>query len=395
MPQHYAQTMRAFAAEQPRRAYVAWLGSGVAATAWLAWFCLAGVSVHATSDSARLEVAEAPSGIDAPVEGEVLSSALRLGAQVKKGDVLLETDARRETLELNEAELRLQATSAKIEALNAEIAARQTALQESESAAVDSRDAAEARARETRAAADYAAEEEKRINKLAANGVSPRVTAQKAAAERKRLDAAAAALDADLRRIQGEAKAEANAARADIERLNFEARALAGDVKASEAQIARLKLEIDRHVLRAPVSGRLADVASLHAGSFVPEGQRLGVIVPKGQVQVIAEFQPSPVLGRVETGQHAELHLDGFPWSQYGVLTATVRRVDSEVRDRFVRVELDIDPASAVNPIIQHGLPGSVTVEVEKVTPAILLLRAAGVMLAPRPADAATPEHAQ
>jgi membrane fusion protein (multidrug efflux system) len=395
MPQHYAQTMRAFAAEQPRRAHVAWIGSGVAAAAWLTWFFLAGVSVHATSDSARLEVADAPSGIDAPVEGEVLSSALLLGAEVKKGDVLLEIDARRETLELNEAELKLQATAAKIEALNAEIAARRTALQESESAAVNSRDAAEARARETRAAADYAAEEERRIGKLAANGVSPRVTAQKAAAERKRLDAAAAALDADLRRIEGEAKAEVNMARADIERLNFEARALSGDAKASEAQIARLKLEIDRHVLRAPVSGRLADVASIHAGSFVPEGQRLGVIVPEGEVQVIAEFQPSPVLGRVEAGQHAELHLDGFPWSQYGVLTATVRRVDSEVRARVVRVELDIDPASAVNPIIQHGLPGSVTVSVERVTPAILLLRAAGVMLAPRSANASTLEHTQ
>jgi hypothetical protein len=48
-----------------------------------------------------------------------------------------------------------------------------------------------------------------------------------------------------------------------------------------------------------------------------------------------------------------------------------------------------------VNPIIQHGLPGSVTVSVERVTPAILLLRAAGVMLAPRSANASTLEHTQ
>ena len=66
----------------------------------------------------------------------------------------------------------------------------------------------------------------------------------------------------------------------------FYAAELAGDITASRSAASRLSLEIDRHVLRAPVSGRLADVASLHAGSYVPEGQRLGVIVPKGQVQL-------------------------------------------------------------------------------------------------------------
>ena len=394
MPQHYAQTMRAFAAERPHRAMLTWLGSGIAAALWLGWFCLAGVNVNAMSDEARLEVAEAPSGIDAPLAGEVLSSALVLGADVTKGDVLLEFDARREKLLLREEEQRLTATQAKIAALDAEIAARQTARDDIGSAARDASEAARARARETRAAADFAAEEERRIGKLAADGLSPRVAVQKAASERKRLEATAAALDADIGRIDGEAKAKANAAQADIERLNFEARALAGEIQSSEAAIARLSLEIERRVLRAGVSGRLADVTSLHAGSYVPEGQRLGVIVPRGEVRVIAEFQPSPVLGRMREGQHAELHLDGFPWSQYGVLTASVRRVDSEVRNGRVRVELDLDAASAGSPVIQHGLPGSISVKLERVTPAILLLRAAGVMLAGSPAQAATPERA-
>ena len=224
MPQHYAQTMRAFAAERPRRALLTWLGSGVAAALWLGWFFLAGVNVHAMSEQARLEVAEAPSGIDAPLAGEVLSSALVLGAEVKKGDVLLEFDARREKLQLQEEELRLEATQTKIAALAAEIAARQTALRDTEcSRARCRRGSARARAMETRAAADFAAEEEKRIGKLAADGVSPRVAVQKAASERKRLEATAAALDADIGRIDGEAKAKANAAQADIERLNFEA----------------------------------------------------------------------------------------------------------------------------------------------------------------------------
>lgn len=389
MPQHYEQTMRAFAAERPRRAVLAWLACGTFAAAWLCWFFATGVTVHAVSDRARLEVADAPSGVDSPAAGEVLTTSLMLGREVKKGDILLELDPRRERLQLEQEQLHLAAVTAKSEALHAEVATRVAALAQSAAAARDSLDAARARAREAREAADFAADNEARIRKLAADGVSPLVEVKKAASEHQRLEASAAARDADIRSIDGEAKAAASAARADIERLDVEAAELAGAITASRSATARLELEIDRHVLRAPVSGRLADVVSLHAGSYVPEGQRLAVIVPQGRVQVIAEFAPSPVLGRVRPGQRAELHLDGFPWAQYGVLAATVHRVDSEVRDGTIRVELDLDEADAGRSIVQHGLPGSVTVNVEEVTPAILLLRAAGVMLSPASAQTA------
>ena len=72
-----------------------------------------------------------------------------------------------------------------------------------------------------------------------------------------------------------------------------------------------------------------------------------------------------------------------------------MRRVDSEVHDRLIRVELDLDAADAARPIVQHGLPGSVSVAVEQTTPAVLLLRAAGMMLAPAAAPAATTGVAQ
>jgi hypothetical protein len=66
--------------------------------------------------------------------------------------------------------------------------------------------------------------------------------------------------------------------------------------------------------------------------------------------------------------------------------------VASEVHDGRVRVELDI-ARSPVSPIpLQHGLPGAVEVEVERVSPAALTLRTAGqVITRPRSTFAATP----
>jgi hypothetical protein len=75
------------------------------------------------------------------------------------------------------------------------------------------------------------------------------------------------------------------------------------------------------------------------------------------------------------------MRLDGFPWAQYGMVAATVTRVGSEVHDGRVRVELWVhrDPGSQIP--LQHGLPGTLEVEVERVSPARLMLRALGKLL--------------
>jgi len=130
------------------------------------------------------------------------------------------------------------------------------------------------------------------------------------------------------------------------------------------------------------VTGRLGEVANLRTGAFVSEGDRLGAVVPRGELQAIAYFPPPPALGRIRPGQPARMRLKGFPWTQYGSIAATVASVANEVRDGRVRVEFHIhlDPASPIP--IQHGLPGAVEVEVDHVSPATLMLRVAGKLLA-------------
>ena len=65
-----------------------------------------------------------------------------------------------------------------------------------------------------------------------------------------------------------------------------------------------------------------------------------------------------------------------------GSLMATVARVSSEVRDGGVRVELTIDPGQHTSIPMQHGLPGSVEVAVERISPARLMMRLAGQQVA-------------
>ena len=226
---------------------------------------------------------------------------------------------------------------------------------------------------------------EKRVGKLVASGTSSKVEGQRATAERQKLEAAHAALAAEIIRIEREAQSRDFQNQAEIENLKYDLASLSGEYTSTQAAISRLSYDIDNHLVRAPLGGKLADVLPFHAGAYVSEGQHLAVIVPAGALQIVAEFAPSPTLGRVQPGQTAQLRLDGFPWAQYGVLPATVRRVAGEVRDNLIRVELSLDAGSESAVKLQHGLPGSVEVSIETVSPATLLLRSAGLLLQDRP----------
>lgn len=125
----------------------------------------------------------------------------------------------------------------------------------------------------------------------------------------------------------------------------------------------------------------MAQLGNLRPGGVIDSGHLIAQIVPAGALRVIAEFEPSTALGRVLSGQSAKVRFDGFPWTQFGTLRATAIRVASEPADGTIRVELEPDPSSAPAIPMAHGLPGEVEIEVERISPVALVLRAAGKTL--------------
>jgi membrane fusion protein (multidrug efflux system) len=93
---------------------------------------------------------------------------------------------------------------------------------------------------------------------------------------------------------------------------------------------------------------------------------------------------PASAIGRLQRGQAAQVRLDGFPWTQYGTLKATVTNVGAEASGGCIRVELRLEPDQDSPIQLEHGLPGSAEVVVEEVSPAVMVLRAAGQLVASR-----------
>jgi len=165
---------------------------------------------------------------------------------------------------------------------------------------------------------------------------------------------------------------------AHLQGLMSELNRLRGVSATTEAEVKRLEDEVERRMIRAPVRGRLGEVANVRVGSVVREGEKLAAIVPAGTLRIVANFPPPDALGRIQPGQFARLRLEGFPWTQFGSVPATVTGVGSEVRDGRIRVELAVNPVPAPRVHLQHGLPGTVEVQVERISPAALVLRTVG-----------------
>ena len=93
-------------------------------------------------------------------------------------------------------------------------------------------------------------------------------------------------------------------------------------------------------------------------------------------LHVIAYFPPS-ALGYLRPGQLGQLRLDGFPSVQYSTLPVVVETVGAKIIDGHLAATLALQP-DVPSTLPQLGLTGQVEIESDHLTPANLLLRAAG-----------------
>jgi membrane fusion protein (multidrug efflux system) len=346
--------------------------------AWIAWAFYARVARYEVSDTARLEVTTASYPVQSGVSGRLITNGLQLGKVVQAGETLVELDSRAEQLDLDEERTRAAAFEPQIRALEAQMETEKSGGQTEQHVLNFSRDAAEAELRQAEAQAALSAKEAQRAESLRKEGIIAEAEVQKAEADARGKQATVETLRAALLRLAPEQGVRDADRDLKVRELAGQIAKLSADQAASLATIRRLEYEVERRKVRAPISGTLSECAVLRPGSHITEGQQLGVILPGGKMHISAEFQPSAALGKLRPGQTATLRLQGFPWAQYGTIRANVTQVAGEIRDGKVRVELAVAGRPPARIPLQHGLPGTVEVEIERVSPAALIMRSAG-----------------
>ncbi len=378
MASPFSRTLRSLRSEQS----AGWL-VGLAALAflfagWLAWFTAARLPIYALSDDARLEVEQDVHPVSALAGGRIVEARAEVGKEVEVGEVLFELDSELERRRLDEEKARYQSLLKEIESLRVALTTERQGLGDSDNVTRAAIEEARARYEAEVAAAEAAEEKARRSLQLHEQGLTSDQELQEAQTEARKRRSEADAQRFMVERLRSDGRRESRDRQGKVDQIERELAELEGSAETSAATARRLEEEIARRLIRSPAAGRLGEVAKVRPGSVVAAGDRLATVIPESGLKVVANFPPSDALARVRRGQRAQMRLDGFPWTEYGSLPATVSRVSTEARDGRLRVDCAVTPAADSAIPLQHGMPGTLVVEIERVSPAELALRAAG-----------------
>ena len=376
----FSQTLRAQETEARSRRLAA--AGGVVCVGlllgWLGWFFFSELTLKAVSTSARLEASIEPYPVVAQTSGRISASRVVVGATVEAGQTLVELDTRMLDLEIAEERVRRDSLVAQIDAARQELGVAKSAFEQAQLAATATRGAAEARATAAAAAASFAEGEVPTLRKLRVAGSVSKTQLERAKSNATSLRALATAESRESERTKWAEDSGLSDRAAEVAVRESALVGMKGALEESKVILERLALDRERHVIQAPIAGRLGEVDPPSPGAQLRAGERVAVVVPAGDLKLIADFPPEVAVGRIRPGQQASMRLHGFPWLQYGVLRAEVTGVASEIRKGLLRVELSIDATKASGIPLIHGLPGDLEIELEQISPASLTLRVAG-----------------
>lgn len=351
----------------------------------VAWAVGARVPIVKVSAQARIEPHNAVHRLEPPAAGRVVRSMMNLDEEVKKGDLLIEFDSQTERLALDQGKATIAGLEQERSVIEAQIANKRAEL--SSSSQVDEVAVQEAEIREGELVPRHKlAEQRAELAQKSPPGSISELEKLERATEADSLGSATRAQSLAIVRLRREQVVRRQTLDAQVLGLKRELLRIESRLRELTVEKERLELLIDKKHYRAPASGRLVDVAELGAGAFIADGQRLGTILASdAQVRVRARF-PKEMVGNLRAGQTAQLKLDGYPWTIYGTVPARVTRVGTEpgitatpeAIPGTVRVELDLGVPADPRIELQHGMTATVEVEVARVSPLALLLRAIG-----------------
>ena len=138
-------------------------------------------------------------------------------------------------------------------------------------------------------------------------------------------------LKGELTKLNLDGKRQINQINQQVEQLNAELAGLRSERAQLNANLTEVRVTNKNQTLRAPVSGIVFDL-KLNNPGYITQAQSSRAalkVVPFNTLEADVEI-PSNKIGFVRAGQPADISIDSFPASDFGVLEGTVHSVGSD-----------------------------------------------------------------
>jgi hemolysin D len=167
--------------------------------------------------------------------------------------------------------------------------------------------------------------------------------------------------------------------------LNQGIRGLQSELADLRSKLIELNVNLRYQAIHSPEAGVVFELKPKGRGFVAQTSEAVMKVVPFDQLEARVEV-PSKEIGFVKVGKKADISIDSFPASDFGVLQGTVRRIGSDALPpdqlkQFYRFPVDIRLASqqlrlksGVRLPLQVGMSITANVKLRKVTYLQLLL---------------------
>ena len=125
-----------------------------------------------------------------------------------------------------------------------------------------------------------------------------------------------------IQAFQAESKAQTLSA---LLQLQEEARVLNGD-------ITQIKWLIEQHRVRAPIDGIVSDLNAFTLGAVATSAETLMNLVPLNQTLRVEAWLQNSDVGFIRAGQRAEVKVDAFSFTKYGVIDAEIIHLGADAK---------------------------------------------------------------
>lgn len=340
---------------------------------WFGWLLLAPLNIT-KQGSGVLQNGQPEIAITASVDGRVQSLEVAAGAQVVGGDALVYIQAEAEQQQLVSVQKSLDEQRAALIALQAAQAGENQALRIQQESLAEKQLTLKAQIASVQTRYE---QQQKMVTLLqGASSAVSKIELQKEQLQLQELHEhllitrqQQAQANSDYQQVLEQKKI--NSSRFEQQNSDQQSRIAALEVELAQAQQAA-----GHKVLRAPKNARVAEVMPMQAGQWITAGTQLATLIPEGDLQVVAQFNPADAQGYLQAGQQARIQVDSFPWLQFGAVNAEIVKIDEAARDGVIRVVLVLKGKNKL--ALRSGMTGQVIVDVASATPWQLLMQSLG-----------------